>query len=227
MKSPKPFIKLLSLIVCAVLALIAFQIEDALLQWRYSAIDVRYCFLIIPALFAVWLVAFCRVRAAWWRWLVFAASYAAWFCLSYIFYLSLISWHLGSVAIAAFFGDIWDFVIHTFRLQDEAFVPLVYATLVLCAVGVYALFVAENIAVKKLFRLSFKKADWILLFAHPVLVALFALPVHLTIILAAYGTEKLNWLWDIDTYFLQGTLIAGYLMTEGVIFVRGMKGEPQ
>ena len=96
-----------------------------------------------------------------------------------------------------------------------------------CAVGVYALFVAENIAVKKLFRLSFKKADWILLFAHPVLVALFALPVHLAVILASYGTEKLNWLWDIDTYFYQGTVIAGYLITEGVIFVRGMKGEPQ
>ena len=189
MKSPKPLAKLLSLIVCAVLALVAFRIENALLAWRYSVLDVRYSFLVIPALFAVWLVAFCRARAAWWRWLVFAASYAAWFCLSYFLWLCLNDFLLGSFYGIRHFFIVWELLVSRDALYSSGnvFYACYFITLVLCAVGVYALFVAENIAVKKLLGLSFKKADWILLFAHPVLVALFSLPAHLA---ARFWREK-------------------------------------
>ena len=115
--------KLLSLLACAVLAVAAFRLEKALCglnRWRTGIMEVRACFYAIPALFALWLAAFCRVRAAWWRWAAFAASYALWFVLSYIFYGTLVMFFYSSETL----GE--------------------------CALGVYALFVLENVAVKKL-----------------------------------------------------------------------------
>lgn len=220
------FIKILSLTVCSLLGFAAFMIENRMLAYRCSLIDARVCFLIIPALFALWLFAFCRVRMCVWKWLVFAASYAVWFVLSYILWFCLIeSLYGGGFAVFHYFGAIFKFLFKFFQLpsKENALIAIIVATLVLCGIGVYALFVAENILVRKLFRLSFGKAGWILLFCYPVLLALFSLPAEFVYILVTVGTDYFEWLLKIDTYFFSGTVIFGYMMTEGLFFIHGTR----
>lgn len=220
------FIKILSLIVCSLLGFAAFVIENRMLGYRYSLIDARVCFLIIPALFALWLFAFCRVRARLRSWLVFAASYAVWFVLSYICWHSLMSFFLGEVSgMFHYFGAVFEFLFKFFQLPltENVFVLMIYVALALCGIGVYALFATENILVRKLFRLSFGKASRILLFCYPVLLALFSLPAEFVYILATVGTDALDWLLKISPYFFSGTVIFGYMMTEGLFFILGTK----
>lgn len=198
--------KTFSLFVFAFLALAAFWIEKKMSCGHFiDILSYRYCFFIIPALFAVWLLVFCHVRAALWRWCVFAASYAIWFCLSYFFIL------LG-------------FVLNLFSLDDTYFnYQILITILALCIASLYALFIVENIAVKKLFRLSFRKIDWIMLFSYPVLIALFSVPAQFIVILTNLGADYLDRLLQIDSYFFSGTIIFGYMMTEGLLFIRGTK----
>lgn len=231
--APRTTPKLLSLLAYAVLSVAAFRLEMALCglnRWRTGIMEARACFYAIPALFALWLSAFCRVRAAWWRWAAFAASYALWFVLSYIFYGCLIEFFLGSVGfLFKHFGGICFFFLKAFAIvenesvQERVWAIMIYATLAVCALGVYALFVLENVAVKKLFRLSFKKPDWILLFCYPAPLAAFSLPVTAAYALANGG--HFGWLCEIDTYFYSGAVIFGHVLTEGLLFIRGTKGK--
>lgn len=218
MNKTKPLVKILSLIVISLLSVFVFQKELYPITYTPDIIDVRYSFFVIPLLFALWLIVFCRVRVALWKWGLFALSYAVWFCLSYFFWSCLNEFLLGACYMTYYFYEVWYFIVKVFSFTS-AWIPIVIATLAFCAIGVYSLFIIENIVVKKLFRLSFKKRDKILLFFYPVALALFAIPVHAAIVLAKYGSDYLKWLLSLDTYFYQGTIIFGYMMCEGLIFI--------
>lgn len=218
--------KTFSLFVFAFLALAAFWIEKKMSCGHFiDILSYRYCFFIIPALFAVWLLVFCHVRAALWRWCVFAASYAIWFCLSYFFWLCLNDFSLGTIFGLGYFFMLLGFVLNLFSLDIDTYFnyQILITILALCIASLYALFIVENIAVKKLFRLSFRKIDWIMLFSYPVLIALFSVPAQFIVILTNFGADYLDRLLQIDSYFFSGTIIFGYMMTEGLLFIRGTK----
>ncbi|MCR5124302.1 MAG: hypothetical protein K6B43_03800 [Treponema sp.] len=220
--------KFLSLFIVSSLSVAAFLLEQKLcdLGGRSGVIWTFYSFFAIPALFAVWLFAFYRLRAKWWRILVFAASYALWFCLSWVGWLVLLD--SEGWCTYRYFGWLFVFLYETFR-QNYAYLEICYnifnATI---TIVLYLLFIAENLALKKLFSLSFKKSAWLLLFLYPLSVAFCSLLAMIPIQLFNAVRNSFDWnylelLFDIRSHFYFGTVIFGYMMTEGLIFILGKK----
>ena len=221
--------KLLSLFIVSSLSVVAFLLEQKLCElgdWLVGVVLTFYSFFAIPALFAVWLFAFYRLRAKWWRLLVFAASYALWFCLSWVGWLTLLD--SEGWCTYRYFGWLFSFLYETFR-QNYAYLEICYyifnATI---AIVLYLLFIAENLAVKKLFSLSFKKSAWLLLFLYPLSVAFWSLLAMIPIQLFNALRNSFDWnylelLFAIRSHFYFGTVIFGYMMTEGLIFILGKR----
>lgn len=159
----------------------------------YIFLNFSYSYFVIPVLFGLWLFFFCRVHAPFWKILVFALSYAVWFILSYVLWF----W----VGLACYTDSSYD----------------------LSPFFLYLLFIAENLVVKKLFRLSFKTPLrlFLFLFFHPIFIAFWSF-VALFLQMIFFGYD----IW-LPSYFDSGSIIFGYMMTEGFIFVFGTEKERQ
>lgn len=222
----KYLIPLLTLLIASLLGVFAFWIEmrqNGLYGWYSGVVYARWCFLVIPALFFAWLFAFCRVRVRLWKWLVFALSYAVWFALSWCLYVYLICESAGEI-VADFMWPYEKIIPYFIGLlnSEKALHAFFIAFTIILVLLQYFLSIAENMLVKKLFAFTFRKIDYALLFAYPIFVIFFSTVFYLPEELISNGWHYYSFSYFCQPvhHFYKGSVIFGYMMTEGLFFLR-------
>ncbi|MCR5290396.1 MAG: hypothetical protein K6E51_10420 [Treponema sp.] len=110
-----------------------------------------------------------------WKWLLFAASYSLCFALSRWLYVYLICDSAGEI-VAAFMWPYEKIIPYFIGLlgSEKALHPFFIVFTIILVLLQYFLFIAENLLVKKLFAFTFRKSDYVLLFAYPIFVIFFS-----------------------------------------------------
>ncbi len=224
------FLKIISLLLISVLSVISFLVEyekiDGPGMRYFGPYYIRITFFIIPILFFLWFFYICKVKHSIKNIAITLLSYAIWFLISYDLILSLTASLNG--AFGGFFQTLSFKIFHL--LNDmlhlslkENFVFAFYASFDCFYFALlYFLFIFENVFLKKFLKFKYKKSDYVLLFLYPVSVFLFS-----TIAFSILITFENNWhnasvkdFVDLLNHLYTGTIVFGYMMTQGLFFIR-------
>lgn len=223
------FWKIILLIIISIICVVLFNFEaKSIIPKSFKFFwprEMGWSLFCAPVLFFTWLFVICREKLSWKKLCLVLLSYLLWFVLSYDLWSSLIGILYGApftgyfAFLSVFFFTLIDNILHlqVSELFFIFFTALGFALL-------YSLFIFENLFLKKILNLTYKKIDYILLFAYPVFICFFSIaallfldPAYTTFL---FDSSLRHHFLEIYWYFYSGVIILAYMMTQGIFFVK-------